>query len=630
MTRPYRPEIDGLRAIAVLAVVLFHAGIGLAAGYIGVDVFFVISGYLITALLVDEWRLCGRINMASFYARRIRRLLPALFVVVGFTLVASIVLLSPYGEQRRVAQSAAASFLFVANLFFQFTSGGYFDPNADRLPLLHLWSLGVEEQFYLIWPALLIIVMARWPRRIVAVTTVGLLLSLALAELLMAFAPSAAFYQMPARFWELAAGCLIALAPPLRTGRSAQLAAAGIGLVLIATFAYTTHFPGLGCLPAVAGTVMLLCAVHWEGELGIAGHVLRWKPLVFIGLISYSLYLWHWPLLVLAHATSVRPLSLLARLLLVFTAIVMAWLSFRFVERPARRPDGSSPRRLVAAGAIASASIAAVAVLLGNVLDQVPPPQDLASRTRVDFPKNRLDCHLRGDQANEAYSTNACTSDRSRPVRVALWGDSHALAWQGFAWMLAGQDHAAAIEYTRDACAPSLDYDNGKRLLESRRCREFNAMVLGKIQGIDTVVLTARWPFDPGRNSFNDKFEATVRAVARSARRVIILGPTPVLAASVPDCLASGRMDACTLQRSEFDRENESVQAFLKSLAEKNRNVTYIDVADFFCNQTACPAMKDGYGLYWDDNHVSSTAVHNFSQWYFGQPATRTIVRLTQ
>jgi len=498
MSRPYRPEIDGLRAIAVLAVVLFHAGLGLAAGYVGVDIFFVISGYLITAILLDEWRLRGRIDLASFYARRIRRLLPALFVVVVSTLAASTVLLSPYGEQRRVAQSAAASFLFVANLFFQFTSGGYFDPNVDRLPLLHIWSLGVEEQFYLIWPALLIIVMTHWPRRIIVVVTVGMLLSLGLAELLMAFAPAAAFYQMPARFWELAAGCLIALAPPLRTRRNAELATAGLGLVIIATFVFIAHFPGLGSLPAVAGAVMLLCAVHWEGELGFAGQVLRWKPLVFIGLISYSLYLWHWPLLVFAHTANVGPLSLTVRLLLVFAAIFMAWLSFRFVERPARRPDGSSPRMLVASGAIVSVSIAVVAILLGNALDRVPPPQDLASRTRADFPENRLECHLRGDQANEVYSAAACTSDRSRPVRVALWGDSHALAWQGFAWMLAGREHAAAIEYTRDACAPALDYDNGKRLLESRRCREFNAMVLRKIQGIDTVVLTARWPSGAG------------------------------------------------------------------------------------------------------------------------------------
>jgi len=621
MIRPYRPEIDGLRAIAVLAVVLFHAGIGLAAGYIGVDIFFVISGYLITAILLDEWRLRGRIDLASFYARRIRRLLPALFLVVGFTLVASVVVLSPFGEQRRVAQSAAASFLFVANLFFQFTSGGYFDPNADRLPLLHLWSLGVEEQFYLIWPAMLIIVMARWPRRIIAVVTVGMLLSLGLAELLMAVAPPAAFYQMPARFWELAAGCLIALAPPLRARRSAELATAGLGLVLIATFVYIAHFPGLGSLPAVAGAVMLLCAVHGEGELGFAGHVLRWKPLVFIGLISYSLYLWHWPLLVLAHAVNVGPLGLTVRLLLVFAAIVMAWLSFRFVERPARRPDGSSPRMLVAAGAIASISIAVVAVLLGNTLDRVPPPQDLASRTRVDFPKNRLECHLRGDQANEIYSATACTSDRSRPVRVALWGDSHALAWQGFAWMLAEREHAAAIEYTRDACAPAVDYDNGKRLLESRRCREFNAMVLGKIQGIDTVVLTTRWPSGAGRESFNDKFEVTVEAVARTVRQVIILGPTPVLPAPVPHCLASGQMDACTLSRSEFERESGPVQIFLKNLTQKYHNVTYIDLEDFFCSRTSCLAMKDGYGLYWDDNHVSSTAVRHFSQSYFSQPA---------
>jgi peptidoglycan/LPS O-acetylase OafA/YrhL len=627
MTRPYRPEIDGLRAIAVLAVVLFHAGIGPAAGYVGVDIFFVISGYLITAILLDEWRLHDRIDLASFYARRIRRLLPALFVVVVSTLVASIILLSPFGEQRRVAQSAAASLLFVANLFFQFTSGGYFDTNADRLPLLHIWSLGVEEQFYLIWPALLIIVMTRWPRRLVALMTIGMLLSLALAELLIAFAPSAAFYQMPARFWELAAGCLIAAAPPLRIRRNAQLATAGLVLVLVAAFVHITHFPGLGSLPAVAGAFMLLCAVHWKGELGLAGQVLRWKPLVFIGLISYSFYLWHWPLLVFPHAVSVAPLNLPARLLLVFAAVGVAWLSFCFVERPARRPDGTSSLMLVAAGATASVMVAIVALLVGNALDRVPPPQDLASRTRVDFPENRSDCNLRGDQPNDEYSAAACTSNRSQPVRVALWGDSHALAWQRFAWMLADQEHGAAIEYTRDACAPALDYDNGKRSLEARRCREFNSMVMDRIQGIDTVVLTARWPSVLDQKSFSAKFEETVGLIARSVRHVIILGPTPILRASVPDCITSHNMAACALSRSAFDHESDPIQAFLKSLSKKNHNVTYIDLADFFCSRTSCPAMKDGYGLYWDDNHVSSTAVSHFSQAYFSKPEMTTSER---
>lgn len=619
MIRRYRPEIDGLRAIAVLAVILFHAGIELTAGYVGVDIFFVISGYLITSILLGEWRMHGRIDLVSFYARRIRRLLPALFLVVIATLAASMFLLSPFGEQRRVAQSAAASFLFVANFFFQFTTGGYFDPNADRLPLMHIWSLGVEEQFYLIWPALIIIVMSRWPRRLVAVISVGIVLSLALAEVLLASAPFAAFYQMPARFWELAAGCLIAAAPSVHTRHASRLATAGLGLVVTSAFVHIAHFPGLGSVPAVAGASMLICAVHWEGDLGFAGRILRWKPLLFIGVISYSLYLWHWPLLVFAHAVNVEPLSLPMRLALVFAAIIVAWLSFRFVEQPLRRPDGSSSRQLVIAGTAASFAVALVVLLSGNALDRVAPPQDLASRTRTDFPVTRSYCHLRGDQANDEYSANACTSSSLQSPRVAIWGDSHALAWQGFAWMLAQQEGRAAIEYTRDACAPALDYDNGKRSLESGRCRAFNAMVMEKIKGIDTVVLTASWPLGSSNSLFNDQFARTVAAVARSVRHVIILGPTPTLRASVPDCIASGKLDACALSRTEFARDTDPVKKFLETLAEKNDNVTYVDLADFFCSSTSCPPLKDGYGLYWDDNHVSSTAVRNFSKTYFGR-----------
>jgi hypothetical protein len=245
----------------------------------------------------------------------------------------------------------------------------------------------------------------------------------------------------------------------------------------------------------------------------------------------------------------------------------------------------------------------------------------------LDFPENRSDCNLRGDQPNDEYSAAACTSNRSQPVRVVLWGDSHALAWQGFAWMLADREHGGAIEYTRDACAPALDYDNGKRSLEARRCREFNNMVMDRIQGVDTVVLTARWPFVLDQESFSVKFEATVGLIARSVRHVIILGPTPILRASVPDCIASQNVAACAIPRSAFDSESNSIQAFLKSLPQKNHNVTYIDLADFFCSRASCPAMKDGYGLYWDDNHVSSTAVSHFSQAYFSRSEMATSAR---
>ena len=215
----YRSEIDGLRAIAVSSVVLYHAGVG-GAGYVGVDIFFVISGYLITRILTAEHAAAGRIDMLAFYARRVRRILPALVLVVLATVLASCIVLPPYDELRAAASSATAALLFVANLYFEFSTGGYFDPATDRLPLLHLWSLGVEEQFYLLWPLVLALVLRLSARQ--AGVCVCLLAGLSLlgAELLLHLGyTDAAFYQMPARFWELAAGGAIALWPRRRSIR---------------------------------------------------------------------------------------------------------------------------------------------------------------------------------------------------------------------------------------------------------------------------------------------------------------------------------------------------------------------------------------------------------------------------
>ena len=332
----YRPEIDGLRAIAVVAVVLYHAGFGFHAGLVGVDVFFVISGYLITSLLFRERETTGRINLTAFYARRVRRIVPALVVVVVATVIASAFKLSPFGEIRQTAQSGAASLLFVANIFFQAHTGGYFDPSAERMPLLHLWSLGVEEQFYLLWPLGLIALLGSLHKATFAIVGICGLVSLALTEFLIYGHPQAAFYQMPARFWELALGGLIALKPAGRLVDGRMPAAVGAMIVLAATLIPIGHFPGIGALPAVFGAGLLLYAIHGSSRLGWTGAVLRSRPMVFFGLISYSLYLWHWPLLALERATHAGQLSIELRAMICAISVVLAWLSCCFIERPLR------------------------------------------------------------------------------------------------------------------------------------------------------------------------------------------------------------------------------------------------------------------------------------------------------
>jgi peptidoglycan/LPS O-acetylase OafA/YrhL len=615
----YCPEIDGLRAIAVLAVVLYHAGLGPGAGLVGVDVFFVISGYLITSLLYRESATTGRIDLMAFYARRVRRVFPALIVVVLSTVVVSMVLLSPFGEKLELARSAAASLIFVGNLFFQANTGGYFDSSANLLPMLHLWSLSVEEQFYAVWPVLFIAILRFRPRSRIAVIASLAVASLVLAEVLILFNPNAAFYQMPARFWELALGGVIALllAGQQRDGRSEIIA--GAILVLVATAIPIAHFPGIGALPAVAGAALVLHAVHVSSTLGPMGTWLRSRPMVFCGLISYSLYLWHWPLLALYRASHVGPPTLPARASLVASAIVLAWFSYRFVERPWRRPDPrTTDSGLVASGLIMSASLAFLVMKVGVLFHQQPLPDDLVSRTSRDMPENRVACNYRGDEGLEVFPKPGCNSMPDKPVRVVIWGDSHALAWQPMAWAIAQRNGVAATSYTRDACPPVLDYDNGKRLQEANRCRDFNVRVFNKVKvgNIDTLILTALWPDDLTGNNFKGKFESTMQRLVPQVRRIVLLGPTPYLHDSAPRCIESGNLDACAVSRSGFEVRYGASRQFLAALAAKYDNAEYVDLTDFFCDQETCPVLKDGYALYWDSNHVSSTAARHFSARY--------------
>lgn len=588
----YRPEIDGLRAVAVLAVVLYHAGIG-GAGFVGVDVFFVISGYLITGLLLAEWRAGGRIDLVAFYARRVRRIVPAAVVVVLATLALSRVLL-PVSRQVHADQSGAASLMFVANHFFQSTSGGYFDPSAEEMPLLHMWTLSVEEQFYLVWPLLLLLVLRRGPARLrAAIAGLGLL-SFALAEGLMASDPEAAFYLMPARFWELAAGGLVAAVPARRP--PAWALPSGLLLTLVACAWPIAHFPGLGAIPAVAGSVLVLGAVHG----GATSAILRWKPMVGLGLVSYGLYLWHWPLLALHRATSIGEPGLGPRLALCAIAALLAIATYRYVEQPIRHGRWRSGPT-VASGAAVSLSLAVLAFGLGlqaRQQDGFVPDNPLARRAERDMPAGACRYLVTDVEFPKCPDPDG--------ARTAIWGDSMAYAWRPYAESL-----GPTIDYSRDACDPLLGYLPAKVFPGDVKCRDFNAKVARRAMSLDTVVLAAAWPDDASL----DWLGATLDALRR-VRRVVILGPTPRMRDVVPRCIRQDALGQCAISRAEFDAWRRPVLARLRAISSGHPNVEIIDPADYFCTPTNCPPVRDGVPLYWDSHHVSSTAATGFARYW--------------
>lgn len=570
----YRPEIDGLRAVAVVAVVAYHAGL-VPAGFVGVDVFFVISGFLITRLLTEELRQTGRIDFLQFYARRARRILPAAVLVVGATLALAIALL-PTGLAE-VADSAAAASVFGANFYFQSVTGGYWSAAAETMPLLHLWSLSVEEQFYLLWPLFLLLV-----RRPFAWLVGVAIVSFALAEALSWTYPQAAFYQMPARAWELALGGIVAVRP-LNLPRWAGVA--GLGIVLVSCVVPLPHFPGVGALPAVVGSALLIAAIH----AGQRVRVLEWRPIVFVGLVSYSFYLWHWPLLAIDRALRVGDAPLSMRLVLCTVAFALAAVSYRYVETPFRRmrwPKG----RTVAIGTAISASLALAACGYSLHVRNAP-----ANPERLDVAPTG--CHAgKGEQA-----TIKC---RPTPEsRVGIWGDSMAFAWSPLAWQL---DPKAAA-FTRDGCDPFVGYLQDNPLPADVRCRDFNRQAAVEAIKLDTVILAAWWPEDASLDALASTLDAL-----RPVRRVVILGPSPHMRDAVPVCIRHHAEALCAIPRAQFDAESAPVLAKLRVLAATYSNVEVVDVADHFCTANTCPPVKEGVPLYWDTHHVTATVARSF------------------
>jgi peptidoglycan/LPS O-acetylase OafA/YrhL len=521
----YRPDVDGLRAIAVMLVLNFHAfPEAMPGGFVGVDIFFVISGYLITGIIARELDL-GRFSLAGFYVRRIRRIFPALIIVLCATLVLGWLWMLP-AAYAQLGRDVFASAAFFANIALLLQSG-YFDVESARKPLLHLWSLGIEEQFYLFWP-LLLMLGTRLRLSIVAMASILGIGSFLLNVALIGSDPIATFYLPFTRAFELLAGAVLARGWNRLSQTSAasnRRAAIGVALIVVAAAVLDSHraFPGWWAILPVAGTALLLSApAAW-----ICRTVLASRPLVWIGLISYPLYLWHWPLLVFFAIIKFGPLTLPERELILLASALLAWSTYRYVERPFRF-GVPSPRKTFALGAgMALIAVAGVAVYSGNGFDFRLPAE---IRAMANVPAQNAQwrfhrCLL--DLSREMTFADECI-DRSRRPLVLIWGDSTAGALMpGLLKARETRDFGIA-QLTSSSCVPALNAD----IPSTPNCRAINDKVLSLVREIrpDIVLLHGTW------ERYLDNVAETVAALKQhTGARVVVLGPVPAWQRGLPN-----------------------------------------------------------------------------------------------
>lgn len=628
----YRPDIEGLRAVAVFIVVAFHAGVpGFEGGFIGVDVFFVLSGYLITWLLVNEAEREGGIDLARFYARRARRLLPAMAVVLLGTLVVMAWLYAPF-EQRSLARTWATTALYVSNVDFAYRAVDYHGAGAETNPLLHTWSLSVEEQFYLVWPWLVLFGLglvsrrrAPDPRRLLLVLGVTTALSFALALYLTHAQGVWAFYLSPTRAWEFGAGGLAVLVPasrwprrklnPARPEAVTGLLSWGALLALGAAttlYGHRTPFPGVAALVPVLATVVLLRAGGAE-EAGSVNRLLSLRPLQAVGKLSYSWYLWHWPALVFAAALG-SPLPLSGRLAVAGASLVPAYASHTFVENPLRHSRWLSERptrSLAMAGAIAVSTVALAVVWL-NVSTAWSLSGEQAHFTHVW--RDRADMHEDGcDHFGASAEATECVYGNAASSRtVALVGDSHAA--QFFPAVRAAAEEAGwkMVVLTRSSC-PFVDLsDMAYEFGSYNNCYAWRSSaieVLGRLAPDVTFVGTDNgYDVDPG--AWEAGTRSSLSRLARVSDHVVLILDPPYAGINIPSCLAR----AAWRPGDGLDPDCTPVggtPAVLELAAAQERAarsvsaIATLDIRDEVCVIGECGPTSAGLIRYRDDHHLS-------------------------
>jgi peptidoglycan/LPS O-acetylase OafA/YrhL len=656
-TRRFRADIQGLRAVAVLLVVLYHAGVpGITGGYVGVDVFFVISGFLITGHIVREIASTGRLALGAFYARRIRRLLPAAVVVVVVTLLVAR-FWGPALALRSTAWDAIWTSGYAVNVHLANQGVDYLAASETASPLQHFWSLAVEEQFYLAWPLLVLAGVAvarrtgRWLTAALVVLVV--LASLLLSVSLTASSAPTAYFSALTRAWEFGVGALVALAvtrlSAVPTWLRAPATWIGLALVIGSALRYddATPFPGIAALAPVLGTALVIAGGCGGSSRRSADLVLDHRPVQWIGRVSYGWYLWHWPVLLLAPAVLGLELSWVRNLEMCVIALWFAGLTYVAVERPALRTSlrtGPWLRRgallSVASAAAAGAVLLTAPAIAGNGAPAAPlvltssSPAELAralvvaagnpavpgnltpelQSARRDVAITESGCHLSFLQVDQG----PCEYGDPQGTRtVVLFGDSHAQQWMGALDTEAKAQNWKVVSLTKAAC-PVADVTlvNPTLKRDYTECTTWRDRTVARIAALKPdLVLVSQSDSVPGRLVSNETWAeqtvVTLEKLRQAGSRVELIRDTPYPSGDVPACVAANLADvrACQVTRADAYHGSALYTDRHRQVgsAAKAAGFPMIEPLPWVCSPEACPVVVGNELVYRDDSHLSNT-----------------------
>ena len=594
--RERNPQIQALRALAAGLVLIYHAK-WIEGGYIGVDIFYVISGFLITGILLRELDSKSTISLVAFYARRTKRLLPASFVVIFATGIAALILL-PVSMRQSLGRDLIAASTYISNFLFALWENDYQNLNSTPSPFIHFWSLAVEEQFYIFWPLFILILFRIGEHRAVlygVLTTfvASFLFSLYLTER----APIWAFYILPTRAWELAAGALLVFLPELKKFRPV-VALFSFLAICIATLIFdkTTPFPGIAAIAPVVATVLLLASrSKWPPLINVIAQsrVTQW-----LGAISYPLYLWHWPVLVIPAIYLGEELTLVQTALLLALTVLLAGLTHRYVEAPMREVK-LSHRKVFTFAAIATST----SILIGGLtyiqhsnsiaIDSgfTVSLDDVRSKPKI----NEDGCHI---HIRQTVSPRCEYGDLTSDQTIVLYGDSHAAQWFPALDLIGKKRGIKIVSLTKSACPSAEVIKELSSQYDVKDCQAFRDSSVARINKIKplAVILTGMQPFtapysDESARSWWLAGESTVFNRIKSATKFpIYLTDTPLPQIDIPDCLVAGRGAKCDTSRPVA--------------AEVARGLIPINPTPWLCTEK-CPAVVDGLVAYRDKSHLT-------------------------